>query len=291
MKLIISKKCIEKIHTWNLYDNGKEISGTAVYEVKESLPNGFPKVVELTNFIILDMGTGATTAFSGEKMAHAVYAMRNDLNDHSFIGIIHSHVEMNVFFSATDETQLSDSTTEIGFLISTIFNHKMKIASKISYKDQYGIIAKQSVKVELEKMDIPPYLLEEINLVTKEFTDKETLKSLTNNRLSNYNNNTKQLSCFSKKDYPEYFPQPINETPEVYETDEDNQLIQYYMNQIVERYPELETMEEYFNTQEMEKYKKLCPEYQKNVLALLVLFEEGTIDGAKLEEMNKLYGN
>ena len=63
------------------------------------------------------------------------------------------------------------------------------------------------------------------------------------------------------------------------------------MNQIVERYPELETMEEYFNTQEMEKYKKLCPEYQKNVLALLVLFEEGTIDGAKLEEMNKLYGN
>ena len=291
MKLIISKKCIEKIHTWNLYDNGKEISGTAVYEIKESLPNGFPKVVELTNFIILDMGTGASTVFSGEKMARAVFAMRNDLNDYSFIGIIHSHVEMGVFFSDTDETQLSDSTTEIGFLISTIFNHKMEIVSKISYKDQYGIIAKQSMKVKKEKMDIPSYLLEEINLVTKEFKGKKIQKSLTNNRLSHYNNNTKQPSCFSKEDYPEYFPQPISETPEAYETIEDNQLIQYYMNQIVERYPELETMEEYFNTQEMEKYKKLCPEYQKNVLALLVLFEEGSIDGAKLEEMSKIYGN
>jgi len=293
MKLIISKKCTEKIHIWNMHDNGKEISGTAVYEVRESFPNGFPKIVELTNFIILDMGMGASTAFSGKKMAQALFNMREDINDNSFIGIIHSHVEMNVFFSGTDGKQLSDSTPEIGFLISTIFNHKKEFAAKISYKDQYGIIQNIVIdKIEYTKPRIPDYLLEEIDSVTKESKNKE----VSNNRFNKYNHDyylkysqkqiiekneeIRQLDCFSKKDY----------TPEVYEAVEDNQLVQYYMNQIIETYQDLDEMEEYFNTKEMEKYKKLCPEYQNNILALYVLFQEGTISSNKLKEMNKIYG-
>ena len=138
MKLQIKDNVYNKIRFYNNKDTGKEVSGIARYVITKE-KNGFPETIVLQDFIMLDMGTGVSTEFSGEQYAKILYKWKDNIDDNTIIGIIHSHVSMNTTHSSIDIQEMKESTPEMSFLVSTIFNHKMEITSKLSYKDQYKI--------------------------------------------------------------------------------------------------------------------------------------------------------
>lgn len=294
MRLVITDNVQDKMNIWNKHDNGNEISGTALYKITERDENNYPKEIVLKDFIILNMGTSATTEYSGLDMAFAINEMKDNFEDDCFIGIIHSHIDMDTFFSTTDTTQLMESTPQVGFLVSTIWNHRGKISAMISYSDQY----KNKVSCKITEIVTPIPVIDdkfkaEIDRVIEAWKRKQIVTKPIYGSTTPFNSKIDGKKEQAELPFYDDYYDTANYLPdEHYEPEEDDNVIAFYLEQTINEMikEDCEAAEAFLDAYEFLIYKGLSTYNKTHICATFLLYDEGTITEEKMYKLLVNYG-
>lgn len=99
--------------------------------------------IDLIEVFPMDKGTSVATDydFDDNEIKHR---MKNDHLDDCFIGLIHSHNKMGVFFSGTDMSELEDNAPNHNFYLSLIVNNALDYCAKVCFvavadKNEYNL--------------------------------------------------------------------------------------------------------------------------------------------------------
>jgi len=127
-QLFIPKKVFEKIQQWCKVSPTTEWSGYLFYNYKENFENGIKLTVE--DFLVSDVGNATFTEFKVDAEI-TQYMLLSDLLDCK-IGLIHSHQQMQTFFSGTDEDTLEKEGKETCNFLSLIVNNAEQYTARIT---------------------------------------------------------------------------------------------------------------------------------------------------------------
>ena len=131
--MTISEKLYKKI--WYLCSkiNSVEWSGVLFWKYDGSLEEETLQIVA-EDVYPMQKGSQAYTEFVFDDTVFT-YQMDNDLLDCK-IGLIHSHNNMGVFFSGTDNEELQENAGNHNTYLSLIVNNRMKFKAKLAIKGQ-----------------------------------------------------------------------------------------------------------------------------------------------------------
>jgi len=145
VSLIITDKVYEKIKYLCTNISQVEWSGTLFYTIKKELSSGKCEV-ELKDILPLDKGTGTYTSFeSDERFPEYMMSKMEELGEEVLTwqqGLIHSHNNMGVFFSGTDQDELLSSCKNYNQYLSLICNNKMEFVAKIAQHSTAQVVTK-----------------------------------------------------------------------------------------------------------------------------------------------------
>lgn len=128
-------------------------------------------VVRAHELFLMDIGTSTYTEYDTGDPALIKFLMANPNLLKMNKGHIHSHNNMGVFFSGTDDSELVDNCGLHNFYVSLIVNNKNEMCAKIafkatstvetntiiSYRDQSGTIRQKIVPEKKEKEGVFTY--------------------------------------------------------------------------------------------------------------------------------------
>lgn len=116
----------------------REWSGILIF--KETEENS----LKAFDLIPMDIGSGAYTSYdfvTGNSSALVSYMNANEkfIDEGWRIGLIHSHHNMDVFFSGTDDAELNDNSKYHKYYLSLIVNNRGDFKAKIGYNTNLEI--------------------------------------------------------------------------------------------------------------------------------------------------------
>lgn len=183
--------------------NSVEWSGILFYTIEGSIKSPDSMVIHLKDVLLMDIGQSSYTEFDWDE-DFVNYKMSSPERMDYLHGLIHSHVDMNVFFSGTDKEELLENSTLNNFYLSVIVNNRLdmeaklaiypksvKMDSKIVILDEQG----NNHSIETQHEEEPNYVLVyDCNpVVIKNDSEEEILqrikeiKNKTSNRYNSYN--------------------------------------------------------------------------------------------------------
>lgn len=111
--------------------NQVEWSGMLFYNMEGSIRNPESVVITPINIYLKDIGKHSTTGYEYDPSC-IDFVENNDLMDAKH-GMIHSHHSMRVFFSDTDESELSDNVENHNLYLSLVVNNFMDMDARMVY--------------------------------------------------------------------------------------------------------------------------------------------------------------
>lgn len=145
-KIIISNNIKNQIDYYHKQIQGKEWSGILFFkQIKGNIENLKDLEFLATNVYLMDIGSETFTKYNMDKEIVKAYDFIGDTNLESLTGMIHSHHNMQAFFSGTDIQELKDNASNYFFYISLIVNTsdkyvcKIVIPTKTNIKSEYLI--------------------------------------------------------------------------------------------------------------------------------------------------------
>lgn len=187
-----------------------EWSGVLFYTIKGSIKNPSKMIIYLHHILLMDIGTKGYTTFKwNEDGAVADFIMSNDEAFEWTMGHIHSHNDMQVFFSVTDWSELNDNSPLHNMYLSVIINNFLDIKAKIAFvgtptlyvcKNEKGKDYKLYIEVESNTMfvidcdikDLKPAVLPtdfEQRFTAIEEAKKAKVHNMPNNTSKSYSGN------------------------------------------------------------------------------------------------------
>lgn len=141
--MTISEKLYKKI--WYLCSkiNNVEWSGVLFWKYEGNLENEETFKIVAEDVYPMHKGSQAYTEFVFDDTVFT-YQMDNDLLDCK-IGLIHSHNNMGVFFSGTDNEELQENAGNHNTYLSLIVNNRMEFKAKLAIKGQMKSEARSCV--------------------------------------------------------------------------------------------------------------------------------------------------
>jgi len=121
-----------------------EWSGALFYDVKGSIKDPENFSIELKEIFPMDIGSGAHTEYSPDEEL-ATFMMDNPEflpkpdGTGMKMGHIHSHNTMGVFFSAEDDSELNDNSSNHNYYLSVVTNNKLEFAIKIAFRGKVSV--------------------------------------------------------------------------------------------------------------------------------------------------------
>lgn len=128
-KLVIPDLVQRKIREWCYHFPTKEWSGTLFYTVEGSFEDN-SLVITCKDIYISDIGSATYTEFD-HSVDIVTYQAMNDLFD-CYTGLIHSHNQMETFFSETDRNTLIEEGMSMPHFLSLIVNNAGVYTAKIT---------------------------------------------------------------------------------------------------------------------------------------------------------------
>ena len=131
--LVISQELASQIMYNHLSNPNVEWSGFLFYNVEEgSLENIKDLKLRAERLYLQDVGSAGYTSFemTGEKIVDMAISVPD--YETSKIGIIHTHHNMQCFFSGTDKDELQENASAHIYYLSLIVNHKGPWCAKIA---------------------------------------------------------------------------------------------------------------------------------------------------------------
>ena len=130
VKVNIPKKVMDKINYLCTVISEVEWSGILFYSVKGSIKNPKKMTITLKDILPMDKGTAVTTEFTYDER-YVEYLMNDPKRTDWKSGLIHSHNNMGVFYSGTDQQELLTNSKSHNFYLSVVVNNKLDIIGRI----------------------------------------------------------------------------------------------------------------------------------------------------------------
>lgn len=129
-----SNKVQVAINTACSMSQGKEWSAIIFYVVKD-LEKGFKNMhIDVIDMLVMDIGNEIHTSWEYNDDINE-YMINNDLLDNNIcMGQLHSHVNMNAFFSGEDMSTLKQEAIDREHNLSVVVNNMGAVVAKISRK-------------------------------------------------------------------------------------------------------------------------------------------------------------
>lgn len=112
-----------------------EWSGRVFYRVEGTISNPTEMCITCVDLVPLNVGTKTYTSYTWEEERDLLidYQMENDERlDDTFIGLVHSHNSMRVFFSGEDWDELKTNSPNYDYYLSLIVNNAGDREAKIA---------------------------------------------------------------------------------------------------------------------------------------------------------------
>ena len=155
-KLLISKDLVNKVTYLHRKIKAVEWSGILLYSVeKGSIEHPDSLVLKAQNFHLMDIGTSTYTEYDFGPEIMDMYDEYPDADPFKAeeekrapwkIGHIHTHHDMNAYFSATDEKELEDNAPNHNYYLSLIVNFEGTFVASIAIASDVEVIEKYSYK-------------------------------------------------------------------------------------------------------------------------------------------------
>ena len=165
VKVVIPKDVLNKIQYLCTVISQVEWSGILFYTVKGTIKNPSKMSITLKDILPMDKGTTATTEFTYDER-YVDYLMNDEKRTEWKSGLIHSHNNMAVFYSGTDQDELKKNSKSHNFYLSVVVNNKLDIIGRIGISAMAEATVKTSYKGLDEKGN--PYTISPVNLTIKD---------------------------------------------------------------------------------------------------------------------------
>lgn len=154
--IIVKEELKKQIDYFHKRVGKDEWSGILFYKVKEGTITDPDKlVIEAVGMYLMDIGDATYTEYSmGASMIDAYDAIPE--SEDMFYGHIHTHHNMNAYFSGTDEKELSENAKNFNYYLSLIVNFdetycaKIAIETTVKSTSSITIIDEEYNKTDLE---------------------------------------------------------------------------------------------------------------------------------------------
>jgi len=168
VKLIIPKEVDDKIKYLCRKINSVEWSGILFHTAEGDITKPSEMVITLRDVYLMDIGTGAATDFEYDPdTIVSIFSSNPEFMDYR-MALIHSHVNMGVFFSGTDTDELQDNAGSFDFYLSLIVNNAGNRCAKVAF------VAKEEKKSSIVTK-FKNTLLEMVQIAKEESSDEEVL--------------------------------------------------------------------------------------------------------------------
>ena len=135
-KLLIGSRALNIIKLFNSANPNTEWSGILFYELSE---NDLNFNIEVIDILLMDIGTSTTTGYSFNEDLITFLEENGYLMSYLstiFIGHVHSHNQMNSFFSGVDINELVENSENHKFYVSLIVNNNLEMVAKAVIKEE-----------------------------------------------------------------------------------------------------------------------------------------------------------
>jgi len=179
-KIIITQEFKNQLDYLHKEVGSTEWSGILSYKLTEGDFQNPDKIVVVADTIIpMDVGSSTYTEYSMDDDDYADVKIVDMFTKGKKVGMIHTHHDMEAYFSGTDMEELHDNTPNHDYYVSLIVNFKpvkdwvCKIAFITEMKSSYNLPSKELVENKYESMvtiDLVPEL--EVAEVSDDFKDR-----------------------------------------------------------------------------------------------------------------------
>lgn len=159
-KLKITKEVQKIIDELHQKVGNTEWSGVIFFKLTKGDYKTLKNLEFTTVFLYpLDIGTQTFTEFNYDEEIISAYDLCEEAI-FSHRGIIHTHHNMNTFFSGTDKSELIDNSKKYNFYLSLIVNFKgeysckIAIPSKVKRKNEYSIKDPNGAEISIKNDEI-----------------------------------------------------------------------------------------------------------------------------------------
>lgn len=205
ISLIMPAELLGKI--WYLCHeiNNVEWSGLLFYQPIGDIKDLSTFKIIAKDVYLMDIGTSAYTEYSFNESIMNFYDKFPEAMNYK-IAHIHSHNNMNSFFSSTDNDELKDNAKNYNYYLSLIVNNKMDMVAKLAMagkstqiltlKDNNGLLFNLDIKekpiIGTINVNVFPFdeNITEIEKRVKELKDKEKEKEEERRKSFDYSRNT-----------------------------------------------------------------------------------------------------
>ena len=145
VKVVIPKNVMIKILYLCTVIATVEWSGVLFYTVKGTIKNPSKMVITLRDILPMDKGTQASTEFEYDER-YVEFLMSDEKRMEYKSGLIHSHNNMAVFYSGTDQDELKTNSKAHNFYLSVVVNNKLDIIGRIGISASAESVVETSYK-------------------------------------------------------------------------------------------------------------------------------------------------
>jgi hypothetical protein len=132
ISLVIPRKVYDQCKYLCTVISEVEWSGVLFYSVKGSIKDPSKMVLTVEDILPMHKGSTGYTEYSFDERV-INHIMDNEEAEDWKMGHIHSHNNMNVYFSGTDWSELEDNSPNHNFYLSLIVNNKMEFCAKVAF--------------------------------------------------------------------------------------------------------------------------------------------------------------
>ena len=120
-----------------------EWSGVLFYTCQGTIQQPDKMTINIEDILPMDKGTATATEFAYDER-YVNYLMNNPERLEWRNGLIHSHNNMAVFFSGTDEKEIETNSKAHNYYLSMVVNNKLDIIAKVGFvaEVEYPVKAK-----------------------------------------------------------------------------------------------------------------------------------------------------
>lgn len=115
-----------------------EWSGLLFYSQEGTIERPEKMIITLEDILPMDKGSVASTEFEYDER-YVNYIMEDEKRMEWKHGMIHSHNNMGVFFSGTDQEDLKKNSKAHNYYLSVVVNNKMDMIGKIAFTAEVTI--------------------------------------------------------------------------------------------------------------------------------------------------------
>lgn len=164
--IIISEEFLKKVEYICSKISTIEWSGVLLYKIEGTMDDVKNLIIYPIDILLMDIGSSAHTSFDYDPVVISEAYLENPewIDNEYRRGLIHSHVNMGVFFSGEDMSELQDNAKFYDFYLSLIVNNKSQMTAKIAFE---GEIEKKS------------------KIISKYINSERVIKSLENEEIIN----------------------------------------------------------------------------------------------------------